>query len=164
MKLNEFYIIKKKYVVIIVLLGASYLYHMNTLTTTIVYYLILLGFSLAVLTLLLLIIKVEKSNSVFIFLKTFLISYLVLFSFLFVLSRTKPNKTIHVHLSGYSTSNTDAIYFRLRDFRFKRYYPLTNYSLENITDDYDVELVLKQPVDNLYFIEDIRLKSINDKK
>lgn len=161
MKINEFFIIKKKYVVIIVLLGASYLYHMNTLTTSIVFYLILLGFSLAVLTLLLLIRKVEKSNFVFTFLKTFLISYLVLFSFLFVLSKTKPNETIHVPLSGYSTSNTDAIYFSFKGFKFKRYFYLTNYSLENITNNYDVELVLKQPTDNLFFIEDIKLKSIN---
>lgn len=164
MKINESFIIKKKYVVIIVLLGASFLYHMNTLTTTIVYYLILLGFSLAVLTLLLLIRKVEKSDFAFTFFKTYLISYLVLFSFLFVLSKTKPNETIHVPLSGYSTSNTDAIYFKFKDFRFKKYYTLTNYSLENITNNYAVELVLKQPADNLFFIEEIRLKSINGER
>lgn len=136
----------------------SYIYYFNTLVTTYIYYMILFVFSLAVLLIFYFIGKINRSKLILWFLKTYLICYFIFYTILICWANTKEIETFNVPLRGYATSKSNAIYFRFKDYKFKRFFTLTKYPLENITEEYEVELDLRQPIHNVYFIDNIRLK------
>ena len=68
-----------------------------------------------------------------------------------------PEKIYKVPLNGFSTHRVDHIYFRFKGRAFKRSFSLSDYTLSDSCNQYNVELYLKEPLPTVYYISGMSL-------
>ena len=68
-----------------------------------------------------------------------------------------PEKIYKVPLNGFSTLRVDHIYFRFKGRSFERSFSLSDYTLSDSCNQYNVELYLKEPLPTVYYISGMSL-------
>lgn len=141
-----------------------FLLYQQTLVTTKFYFLIIVFLSI-LFEIICRIIKGEDIkyfwDAPLTYVKRIILLYFCFFSFLFILKLNMKSIIVRIPIKGSYTHQVDGVIFDFNGYTYDRKIELNGIDPQYLLKNYNLELVLKQPLPNIYFVEDILLVPVN---